>query len=473
MTTYEAHRKLTYDTTRWDRLLFDQRTAAGGVLAESVRGMRSAEPADATDFGGELFARLYGDPDKLTAPSGPSWVGKAHEIAGALPEFDALRQSVAADPDMAALATAEMLQAIAPKIDALTRQGNTPQGAQGDGTDGQASGKAVGGARGPDAAAAVRAALRTAIARAEQAIGDAREAIAGLAPGMESAPPTHEQADAGRMTLAEQLLRTPRLREVLRRAGRIQRMARDRRQTRDEQAREEVVDIERGADIARILPAGLARLRHPMLRKLALLEIVERKAIQYRLEGKETMGRGPIVVLLDRSGSMQGDPEMWASATAIALMGAAARERRMVTVCEFTYDVDTVSRVAGGKGAMLSTADPAIVTTPDLTVPSIAIALATRKSDGGTRFEPVLAYGMACGVLDDRADLVFVTDGLASADAETIAKLAAAKARGLRIYALTVNGGRLAPVIEAIADVAVDLDRAEDVGAAIAKAIPR
>lgn len=468
----EGHRKLVYDTTRWERLLFDARVGAGAVR-DAVQTIASADaaisPADrpvaapnsktnARDFGTEVFARLYADPAKLDEPAGPAWVKGAHEVMDGLPELDGLRETVAGDPDMAALAAAEIMHAIAAKLPELAEA--EQKRANGD----------VNGASAE--AAAVRSALRRGIGIAGRRIEDAREALAGLAPGLEAAPPTHEQADGKRLALAERLLKEPRLREVLRRAGRIQRLARDRRTTRDEHAKQEVVDIERGADLARILPAGLVRLRHPLLRKLALREIVERQAIQYRLEGRETLGRGPIVVLLDRSGSMSGDPELWASATAIALLGAGAREKRAVTVVEFTAVVDGVSRFAAGSGERLASADPAQVQATGIPLSALALGIASRSSSGGTDFGPVLRYGLRAGALDDRADLVIVTDGLADADEGARAALADAKKRGLRLWALTVNGGSLSPTIAELADAAVDLDGAEDVGAAIADALP-
>lgn len=472
----EGHRKLVYDTSRWERLLFDARAGAGAVN-DAVGQIRAAEIGagakerdarpNATDFTSELFSRLYADPSKLDQSNGPKWAETAHEIAGSLPEFEALREAVSNDPDMSALAAAEVARAIAERLPEILRETERNEN-ENPGNPGNGKGGNSGSAE----AAAVRAALRRAVGRATQRVGDAREALSGLAPGLEAAPPTHEQADNGRLVLAERLLQDPRLRDVLRKAGRISRLAKDTRKTRDQHAKEEVVDIERGADLARILPSGLARLRHPLLRKLALREIVERQAIQYRLEGTETLGRGPIVVLLDRSGSMSGEPERWASAAAIALVGVGVRERRPVTIVEFTARVDTVTRVSGNTGSALSPYDPASVTRSGMTIPEIALPLASRRSTGGTSFGPVLRYGLRCGALDDRADLIFVTDGLAEADDDALAKMADAKARGLRIWALTVNGGSLSPAIEAIADAAVDLDTVEDIGAAIAEVMP-
>jgi Bacterial regulatory protein, Fis family len=59
---------------------------------------------------------------------------------------------------------------------------------------------------------------------------------------------------------------------------------------------------------ARAAPHRLDRDRghqHPRLHALALRDLHERKCIQYALTGKERLGKGPLVLLLDRSGSME------------------------------------------------------------------------------------------------------------------------------------------------------------------------
>jgi hypothetical protein len=53
-----------------------------------------------------------------------------------------------------------------------------------------------------------------------------------------------------------------------------------------------------------------------------------------------------------------------------------------------------------------------------------------------------------------------------------MADLAEAKTRGLRVWALVVNGGSVSPSVRAICDAYVDLDRCADVGEAIAQAMP-
>ena len=42
--------------------------------------------------------------------------------------------------------------------------------------------------------------------------------------------------------------------------------------------------------------------------------MLERQVLQYQLVGTETLGKGPLVVLLDKSGSMEGRRDVWAAA---------------------------------------------------------------------------------------------------------------------------------------------------------------
>lgn len=509
---------LCYDVTRWHRLLFDARKAGSALdaavaaVAGAVDGAATALEAEAAKatgalvsgpsaadrvatarhadaFVGEVYSRLYGDPERLDAPveGAPGWAGTAHDVLDQLPEWTALRAAVAGDPDFAALATSDTMAEAAPRLaEALAQverdrreqeeqeggEGAGPEGSPGGG-DQQAKAKRPAGPSGTDR---LRAALRGAVAKAAAKAEERKEAMAGLAPGSESAPPTREHADPSRMRLAERLGKDAKLRSVLRRAGRLCRIRDEkRRERRDPDARSEVVDLERGADLGRALPAQLARLRHPRLRLLALKDIAERSMLQYRLEGKEKQGRGPLVVLLDRSGSMSGEPHEIARAVGVACVGIGAREKRAVSVVDFDHGV-VAARHLTAKGEALSI-DVGGRKPPTRLgsgrVVDVALDVATFSCGGGTDFGAVLRFaldGLPAGVRDERADLVMVTDGCAECDEQTLADLAEAKKRGLRVHALCVNGGTASPAIAAICDDLVDLDKAvrsgKDQGAA-------
>lgn len=463
--TTSAHAAHVYQTSRWQRLLWNERHRASTSIQGAVGAVAQAVDAEqpdhdaAVDFGGELFARLYNDPAKLESPEGAAWMTKAHELAEAGGEFDALRAATEGDADMAALAARGLLQTIAGQLPELLEE------LEQEDEDGEGQGDGQGLGAGERLASALRRAARA----AQQEVADTREALAGLAPGLESAPAGSEH-DPRRLQLAERLRTDERLRDVLQRAGRIQRLARKRQQVRAEHAREEVVDLERGGDVSRVLPAGLARLHHPLLRKLALREIVEGTALQYRLEGKEPQGRGPIVVLLDESGSMAGEPHTWARAIGIAALGQAAREKRACTVIGFDVRATSAHRLTATGEAY----DLGRYPSPELQgerlqggVAELVLRVASQGTHGGTDFSQPMQVALGCGLREERADFIFVTDGLADIRPDALAELQAAKAKGLRVFGVVVNGGSATPAVRAICDEVVELDRAADKGAAL------
>ena len=115
----------------------------------------------------------------------------------------------------------------------------------------------------------------------------------------------------------------------------------------------EMDGIERGDDVNRMLPSELALLCHPILKTLWHAKRAERLLLLYQhrgkrgrgqrnegaLErkgslnkqghkGKSGLGRGPIIICLDTSGSMHGEPEHIAKAAVLEALKIAHREQR-------------------------------------------------------------------------------------------------------------------------------------------------
>jgi uncharacterized protein with von Willebrand factor type A (vWA) domain len=158
--------------------------------------------------------------------------------------------------------------------------------------------------------------------------------------------------------------------------------------------------VELGNDLGRLLPVELVKLRHPRLHALALRDLLERKAMQYALTGKEKLGKGPLVVLLDRSGSMKGDADTWSISVALALLGIAHEERRTFAVLAFSNQVFYQ-----------------VVIKPGEKLPEAALNL---ECDGGTEIDTAMSTGLSIiesnpGALHE-ADLVLVTDGCSASD---------------------------------------------------------
>lgn len=448
---------LTYNARRWDRVRWERRAdehegirQSELTFADRLIDVPSAERKsarqDARTFAGEVFSRLVGNPERLETPAAP-WAGKAQDAIDEIPEFAGLAEQVRGDSDMAALATRHLLDSVGERLASLDAD-ETPEGEP------------------SRAAAGMRAALRRGLAKATEEVVEAREALEGLAPGMGSAPTPSEQEDTTRLMLAKMLTENPAFREVLRRAGMLRRMAASTAKRRAKGVGT-VVGLERGADLGRVLPAGLARLRHRRMRTLVHKDIAERALLQYRIEGHEPQGRGPIVLLVDESYSMTGRGMRWAKAAVIAAIRQGVAEKRPVWLAYFdTQVLNAYHLEADGTAHAISTTDPAEVigsrwgNVSDLTREAL-----TRGASGGTDFGPALAWGLdVLERAEERADMILVTDGLAHADAATVERLTAQKERGTRLFGLTVNGGRLSPTIEALCTEAVDLDETPEEG---------
>jgi len=478
--SYKAGKALAYEASRWESLLWEQRRELGGVatsvsqVEEPLRhaamkgeteeqrreGVKQARD-DARTFGGEIFARLYGDPGKAETPV--AWADAAHSVIGELPEWEALREAVAGDPDFSALAAQKVLEAVAPKLKGLLEQAEKEQQ---QGSPGEPGGDGLAGRRSEQLGKVgqqLRAALRGACEVAGQAVADGKEALEGIAPGLGSAPPSHGQQDTRRLELAQHLLAQPQLREVLRKAGKLVRMAERKLSAKSQHGADVVVGLEVGADLPRVLPSALAGLLHPVFKTLVLKGIAERTLPQYRMEGKIPQGAGPVVILVDESGSMEGSPELWAKAAVLACMSLAAKESREVAIVLFNGAITNAWEVTpNGQVFALSRRSPKDqMRSPAGDRAAVALNLCRSRAGGGTNFDLPMAWGADYFEgKNPKADLIFVTDGVASASDATMDRIQKARAAGLRIYGLTVNGGSVSRAVSELCTSVIDLDTA-------------
>jgi uncharacterized protein with von Willebrand factor type A (vWA) domain len=485
------HTDATRTVSRWADYLFTSRGASSTTLRSARAEVSRAFAAHAktstdtqaearrldtlaTSFAREVFAGLYDAADTVAldkpAPD-TQLVQRAHDQLAALPEYQQLAAQVAGDPDLAALATAQLLRGVAGALPQVAEQER--QQAQQDAQ--QALGRAQ---RGPkaDADGAMRRAMRAACADAAQATADAADAMDALAPGLGETPAQHEQDGTARMSLAERVSSDARLKRVMKLAGRLRRLASDGRKVRDDLGASTLVGTTIGGDLPRALPTELGLLRHARLRRVQLAKLADRRLQQYHVVGDVPKGRGPIVVLLDESSSMEGERSLWATAVALACLGTAARERRACTVIGFNGSVRYVVRLdAAGKAWRHSTSDMALATAMGGCA-EVALHVASSRPNGGTDFAPALraALQLEDGVTRERADLVLVTDGHAEAPTSVMQALTAAKEDGLRVFGLTVGGGSLGHAVRQLTDHVVDLDAASssDDSKAVANALP-
>jgi len=428
----------------------------------------------------EIFSRLYSfkEPAVLDTPAaGSKIVQQSHSLLDGMEEFSRLRQQVVGDPDLAALAAAKLAEAISKQLPKAT-ENEARKERQRKRDLAQSLGLPVPPSNEPkqqagDTEAAVKLAMRQAAQDAAEEVANVRAGLGNI-PGMAGVPQSHEQHDTRRMQLAERLAKDSLMERVMQVAGRLRRVNSATRKVKSRKSVGSVVGVTTGKDISLMLGAERAMMRNPVFRQRQIMKLVQSQMQQYELEGKENQGRGPMILLLDTSGSMGGDPIMWASAVAITLSSISAKERRPYTVITFNGQVGTVLRLdASGKLFRLDRRDPAKKTPLEGGIVEMVLRIAGFRASGGTAFSQPVRYAldMELGVTKERADLVIVTDGGSSETRlpqEELQRLQQAKESGLRVFGLTVNGGSFSKQVREICDEYADIDKQQEkAGAAL------
>jgi len=211
-----------------------------------------------------------------------------------------------------------------------------------------------------------------------------------------------EKGIGEKLDLAAKLYKNEKLRKLSRIVGGLkEEMLSARRKTWAKRG-SEVFDIASGDDIGRVIPAELMSLGHEQLKHDFHKRFIEGRLLQYYL--KEEKGRGPMVICLDGSSSMEGPKELWSKGVCLTLLEIAKRERRKFNIVVFSSGgqpmklFESIGR-EGGSGWGMKEKD--------------VFELAEYFPGGGTNFEEPL--NKALELLQESkfkgGDIVFITDG--------------------------------------------------------------
>jgi uncharacterized protein with von Willebrand factor type A (vWA) domain len=158
-------------------------------------------------------------------------------------------------------------------------------------------------------------------------------AAGGLGPG---APGSNDPKAIA--ALFRRVRASPTLRRIAELAGRYRRVAQSKQRRKATHGLDDVVGVELGGDIGRLLPGELARLVLPECELDALRRIAERSALCREHHATEPVGKGPILVTVDESGSMAGEKVHTAKALALALAWIARQQRRWCGLVAYSGD---------------------------------------------------------------------------------------------------------------------------------------
>ena len=158
----------------------------------------------------------------------------------------------------------------------------------------------------------------------------------------------------------------------------------------------EIKGVTTGDKIQDTLPSDRMNLCNDITKGDFYRRMSEHGLLQYSKESNKQKNKGPIIVCVDTSGSMQGDEEIWSKALTIGILEVAQMQKRDFACIIYS-----------------SHADKPIVIKKDEIAPQKIIDCAERFHNGGTDFEAPL--NEALELIKDstfkNADIVFITDG--------------------------------------------------------------
>ncbi len=242
---------------------------------------------------------------------------------------------------------------------------------------------------------AVRRVAREACGKAAEEADRTNEIIQAFAYGVGTGKPQYASPSI-KKEVAAKLQNNHHLKRIAELAGRMRRIAAEKQKQKTKHGVDELADITVGDDLARLIPAEIAKLSHPLLKLDFQKKYLEKSLLQYKLRGKERQVRGPIVVCIDESGSMSGSRDVWAKAVGLALLQIAQQQGRKYAMIHFDSSVTRVDKF--DKKA-------------DFTDIMDAVCHFT---SGGTNFEKPLTEASRIITREKefkQGDCIFVTDG--------------------------------------------------------------
>lgn len=186
---------------------------------------------------------------------------------------------------------------------------------------------------------------------------DCMVAAAGAAQSAKQAVDEYQDAQgmmegAGKMDgkrsseLFARMKKSKRLMKIAELAGRYRRVAASKQLNKVCHGTDDVVGVTVGGNPFRMIPSELANLAHPVLRLETMAKLVESRVLVWDQHGTEPVAKGPIVVVVDESGSMNcgshnADGSITAKveqakALALAMAWIAAKQKRFCALVSFS-----------------------------------------------------------------------------------------------------------------------------------------
>jgi len=160
--------------------------------------------------------------------------------------------------------------------------------------------------------------------------------------------------------LFTRIRKSPTLSKIANLAGRFRRVAASKQRNKTVHGTDDVVGVTVGGDPFNMIPSELANLVHPLLRYETLSKLAENRALVWDKQGHEPVAKGPIVVVVDESGSMRDGSRNddgtitakieQAKSLALAMAWIAAKQKRFCALVSFSSsNQGTMTMLPAGK----------------------------------------------------------------------------------------------------------------------------
>jgi len=398
-------KKLVYDVPGWHDTLYDGVKKTVGRLTEVI-GQAQEHYKEYDKFTGELFSRMYSNDGikKLdNVPYYHDWAESAHKIVDELPEMDVLRSQVEYDSMLSAYAATTVASSVYERLphegesqdleeledqlqgcqemrDMLNEDADTSvlDEAEKEIQESLDEAKAKMPKIDQDVQSSMRAGIREAIKEASDEVDSITAAMKTC--GIDSASLSKDN-NKQFIKLMRALKEDKHLLEILKLAGKLINMYTSMKRKTPFYARTEISGITIGNHIERALVSEMVP------EEIFAYKYITNSLLEHEIKSREDMTRGPVVMCIDMSGSMHGNPETVAKAIALAIYNRLKEENRSMEACLFNYDV-----------------------VQELTAENI-LGFLCHRADGGTRMGAALDWAIKKIAERPEADLILVTDG--------------------------------------------------------------
>lgn len=185
-----------------------------------------------------------------------------------------------------------------------------------------------------------------------------------------------------------------------------------------------ICDVGFGNKLPKVLSSEKVKLIDEQLELDFYKKFSEKSLLEFKTSGQED-GRGPIVVCIDESGSMNNYRDIWAKAFTIACIQIAVKQKRYCKVITFSHRIGNIFEFDKKK-----------------IEPEKLVDFASYFLGGGTDFMQPLTHALN-SVNESKykkADILFITDGCGDIDPVVIKRINALKSsKELRIQSVLIG----------------------------------